>query len=342
MKISMNKKEKSWLDVLENERTLKQGFKEFVNDCEARNLSKKTIDYYKNCYKILLKVEDTQEEEEEREPIFAEDTKLSLIQSQDLGIINRYLLENYKATSVNSYLRGIRAIFYFFMDLGYMKKMQIGLVKATKQVKQTYTDEELEKLLKKPNIKAKNASFSEYRNWVIINYLLATGNRVSSICNIKNENVNLTSDVIVLEKTKNRKEQVIPIGATLHAILKEYMSYRGGEPQDYLFCNQSGNKFTEDALKHAISKYNTKRGVRKTSCHVFRHTFAKKWILNGGDIFRLQKLLGHSSIEMVRQYVEMFGEDLQRDYNIFNPLESLNPIKDKNDIPTMRRRKMRM
>lgn len=340
MKISMNKQEKKWVDIWENERTLKEGFEEFIKDCEARNLSKQTVDYYKNCYKILLKVQDTQEEQEEEEPIFTEETKLSLIQSQDLGIINRYLLENYKATSVNSYLRGIRAIFYFFMDLNYMPKMQVGLVKATKQVKPTYTDEELERLLKKPNIKAKNATFSEYRNWVIINYLLATGNRVSTICNIKNENVNLTTDIIVLEKTKNRKEQAIPISRSLHNILKEYMSYREGEPQDYLFCNQSGYKFTEDALKHAISKYNKKRGVRKTSCHVFRHTFAKKWILNGGDIFRLQKLLGHSSMEMVREYVEMFGEDLQRDYNTFNPLESLNPVQEK--VPTMKGRKIRM
>lgn len=342
MKISMNKKEKSLLYALDNERTLKEGFEEFIRDCKARNLSKDTVDYYKNCYKILLKVEDIEEEseeEKEKEPIFTEDTQLSLIQSQDLSKINRFLLENYKATSANSYLRGIRAIFYFFMDLHYMEKMQIGLVKATKQVKPTYTDEELDKLLKKPNIKAKNASFSEYRNWVIVNYMLATGNRLSTICNLKNKDVNLDSDVIVLEKTKNRKEQIIPISRTLHIILKEYMSYREGTEEDYLFCNQSGFKFTEDACKHAIAKYNRKRGVRKTSCHVFRHTFAKKWIMNGGDIFRLQKLLGHSSMEMVKEYVAIYGEDLHKNYNDFNPLESLKPRVEK--IPTMKGRKIK-
>lgn len=337
MKISMQKKEKSLLYAVDNEITLEEGFKEFIRDCEARNLSKQTVDFYKNCYKVLLKVVDVENEED---PFFTEDTKISFIQSQDLTIINRYLLNTYKETSVNSYLRGIRAIFYFFMDLNYMDKMQIGLVKATKQVKPTYTEEELKKLLKKPNIKAKNASFSEYRNWVLVNYLLGTGNRISTVCNIKNKDVNLEASTITLQKTKNRKEQVIPISRTLHSILKEYMSYRQGEPEDYLFCNQSGFKFTEDACKHAIAKYNNRRGVRKTSCHVFRHTFAKTWILNGGDIFRLQKLLGHSSMEMVREYVEMFGEDLHKNYNDFNPLESLNPRKEK--VPTMKGRKMKL
>lgn len=105
MKISM-KQPKSLLYAMDNERTLQEGFEEFLQDCEARNLSNKTIEYYKNCYKILLKVEDTDEE-----ILLEESTKLATIQPQDINLINRYLLNNYKETSVNSYLRGIRAIF---------------------------------------------------------------------------------------------------------------------------------------------------------------------------------------------------------------------------------------
>jgi len=63
--------------------------------------------------------------------------------------------------------------------------------------------------------------------------------------------------------------------------------------------------------------------VQKTSVHLFRHTFAKKWILSGGDIFRLQKLLGHSSLEIVKEYVNIFGADLKAQYDTFNPLESM-------------------
>ena len=69
------------------------------------------------------------------------------------------------------------------------------------------------------------------------------------------------------------------------------------------------------------------RGVSKTSAHLYRHTFAKRWILNGGDIFRLQKLLGHSNLDIVKEYVNMFGRDLTKDYTSFNPLDTLGTVR---------------
>lgn len=69
------------------------------------------------------------------------------------------------------------------------------------------------------------------------------------------------------------------------------------------------------------------RNVNKTSCHLFRHTFAKNWILAGGDIFRLQKILGHYDLEMTKEYLAMFGQDLQMDFEKFNPLDRLKKNK---------------
>jgi integrase/recombinase XerD len=70
-----------------------------------------------------------------------------------------------------------------------------------------------------------------------------------------------------------------------------------------------------------------RRGVEKTSIHLFRHTFSKKWIKNGGDIFRLQKILGHSSMKVVREYVNMFNDDLKDNFDRFNPLEEFSDRK---------------
>jgi len=63
---------------------------------------------------------------------------------------------------------------------------------------------------------------------------------------------------------------------------------------------------------------------------LFRHTFAKKWILNKGDPFRLKTILGHSTMDMVNEYVAIFGKDLQRDFDIFNPLDNMECIKRSN------------
>jgi len=174
-------------------------------------------------------------------------------------------------------------------------------------------------LLKKPN--PKQCSFTEFRNWVIINYLLGTGNRASTVVNIKIGDVDFSGESIILKKTKNRRQQVIPLSKTLSITIKEYLKFRQGGDEDYLFCNAYGERLTVASLQHAIYCYNRARGVMKTSLHLFRHTFAKKWILNGGDIFRLQKLLGHSSFNMVREYVNMFENDLKQNFNEFNPLE---------------------
>ena len=100
--------------------------------------------------------------------------------------------------------------------------------------------------------------------------------------------------------------------------------FRGdASDSDYLFCNIGAEKLTTNALKHSLRDYNLARGVTKTSAHALRHTFAKNWILNTGDVFRLQKLLGHSTLEMTRKYVNMFSEDLKDNFENYNPLDRL-------------------
>lgn len=226
-----------------------------------------------------------------------------------------------KDTTINTYLRAVRAILYYAMEQDYLPRFKLELIKAEKQIKETYTDDELARLLKKPDIK--KCGFPEYRNWVFVNYLLATGNRLGTAINLRIKDINLADGIVLLTKTKNRQQQIIPLSKTMLRILQEYLNYRKGADDDFLFCNQFGKQFTKDGLKSTMLKYNLSRGVEKTSIHLFRHTFAKKWILSGGDIFRLQKLLGHSSLDVVKEYVNMFGADLKKQFDEFNPLESM-------------------
>lgn len=74
-------------------------------------------------------------------------------------------------------------------------------------------------------------------------------------------------------------------------------------------------------------KYNQSVEFPRLQLTCTRHTFAKRWILNGGDIFRLQKLLGHSNLDIVKEYVNMFGRDLTKDYTSFNPLDTLGTVR---------------
>jgi integrase/recombinase XerD len=61
----------------------------------------------------------------------------------------------------------------------------------------------------------------------------------------------------------------------------------------------------------------------RLSAHTFRHTFAKNWLMNGGDIFSLQKILGHRILDMVRNYVNITFKDIQLQHSKFSPGDNL-------------------
>lgn len=291
--------------------TITQCFEKYIDNCVIKNLSTETISLYRNQFDIFC---DTL------------DNPNKLIQDVTVEDVERFILEERKKQTcneitINSYLRGIRAFLYYAMEEKYLPHFKITIPKVTKKIKETYQDDELKRLLKKPNLK--KATFSEYKIWVFSNYLLATGNRISSALDVQIVDLDFDNQLIQVNKTKNRKAQIIPMSDTLSKILKEYLKYRGGNADDYVFCNARGDKGDIRTYQEMLAKYNRSRGVEKTSAHLYRHTFAKKWIMNGGDIFRLQKILGHSDLNVVKEYVQMFGNDLTVDFEKFNPLDRM-------------------
>lgn len=291
--------------------TVMECFEEYINRCSIKNLSEETIKLYRIHFNMFYRTLDNPDK---------------LIEEITLKDIDHFILKERQSQTcneitINSYLRGIRAFLYYAMEENYLTSFKIAIPKATKKIKETYLDSELEVLLKKPNLKT--ATFTEYKMWVFSNYLLATGNRLSSALNIQICDLDFANQLIQVNKTKNRTAQIIPMSDTLCKILKEYLKYRKGDADDYVFCNTRGGKGDLRTYQDMLATYNRNRGVEKTSAHLYRHTFAKKWILNGGDIFRLQKILGHSDLSVVKEYVQMFGNDLTVDFCKFNPLDCM-------------------
>ena len=294
--------------------SIEEAMELFIKKAQVRNLSPDTLKTYQCHFSMFCRYTD-------KKGLLVDVTE------ERLDGFVLYLRENTKANpiTVNTYLRSLRAFFYFCMDNHYMKSFKIVLPKAEKKVKDTYTSQELELLLKKPDIH--RCSFTEYRMWVFENYLLGTGNRLSSALNVKIGDIDFDNATIIIRKTKNRSQQIIPLSKTLSGILQEYLEFRNGNADDYLFCSVYGQKGTRRAFQDAVADYNLSRGVTKTSIHMFRHTFSKNWILAGGDIFRLQKILGHSDLSVTKEYIGLFSEDLQVDFEQFNPLDRMSKNK---------------
>lgn len=289
--------------------TIEDGGNQFLRWCKLNNYSPYTVNFYEQSLHNFSLFCDL---------------------NQPIGVLDSNLMEEYtlylqqrnvSSVTVHCYLRGMSKIINYLSDKGLIKPFKVALPKVEKPVKEIYTEAELKKLLRKPNIK--KCSFAEYRNWVIVNYLLGTGQRRNTVRNIKIQDLDLENGLVKLTAMKNKKQTILPLTKSLVAILEEYLSFRGGEPTDYLFCTWEGKQFSSEGFSTNIRKYNMKRGVERTSIHLFRHTFAYLSMKNNMEIIRLQQLLCHGRLETTEKYLTSFGfEDLKENYELYNPLEN--------------------
>lgn len=287
---------------------VKEVFENFVIAAKAKGLSDVTIKKYHGHLISIGKYLDIEQ------PLSC----LSKMQLNEMVVSMRGsgLAQN----SMSSYVRVMRTFLNWCNEEG-ISDLSMESIKEIETIKPTYTDEELEKLLRKPK---KNSGFCEYRNWTIINFLLNSGCRASTIRNIRNYDVDIAAKQVSFRHTKNKRVQIIPLCNLMCSILADYMSIRKGEPQDFLFCNQYGEQLFENALRLAIAHYNRSRGVKKTSIHLFRHTFARKYLIDcGGDAFTLQKILGHSTLKMTKHYCAIYDTDIANNYEQLSPLANM-------------------
>lgn len=187
--------------------------------------------------------------------------------------------------------------------------------KAEETVKETYSDEDLMILLERPSAACR---FSVYRTWVIINFLVNAGCRAATVRGIKNCDVDLDQHQVVTRHNKNKKVQVIPLCREMVTILREYMEIRGGAAEDFLFCNECGEPLSESALRQAIARCNKSKGLSKTETHLFRHTFARKYLMDCGG--NTQKMTGHSTLKTAKIYCNVFNSDIVKNYDDHFPL----------------------
>lgn len=290
--------------------TIENVIDEFINSCEVRGLSQQTITNYKRSldnFYTFLSSNDIE---------YLKDINLQIFENfiryqQDQGL---------KDNSINFNIRNVKVFIRWCEDRELIKRFKVKEIKTDSPIKETYTQEELKILLRKPS---KPKTFLEFQTWAIENFLYATGARIGILPNLRIEDIDFKGNTITMVKTKNRKGMIVPLSNALKKVLIEFLKIRKGEPNDFLFCNAYGGIITVRAIQSQIYEYNLAHGITKTSAHLFRSSFAKAYILNGGDAFRLQKLLGHAHISTTQIYVNMFSTDLQQDYNKFNPLDNL-------------------
>lgn len=286
----------------------------FLIDCSARGLADKTLFTYRHHFQGMAHYLDMA-------------MPLRDLRREHLNMMVVEMRANKLATNtISSYVRVITT-FLHWCDREQLCHVEPPKFKQVETVKETYTDEELLTLLKRPS---PTCRFTIYRNWVIINFLLNCGCRASSLRNIQNQDVFLDEQKVIFRHNKNGKVQAVPLCHQMVVILQEYKIVRGGTDTDFLFCDEFGNQLSESALREGIARYNRSRGVRKTSCHLFRHTFARKYLIDcNGNAFTLQHLLGHSTLKMTQHYCKVFDADIAKNFDNFSPLAQITQSKSR-------------
>lgn len=294
--------------------TLEEGCDLYLENCRQRNLRENTIRHYKDSYVQFKKY-------------FSPDMQLSELNEKKYYDYVRYLKARLGSDeSVRTYSRDLRTVLYFLMREGYVEPFKVKEMKVDRQAVETYTEEELAILLRKPNIK--KCRFLEYQAWVMTNFLFSTGLRQRSLIHLQIKDLDLFNAVINVRVTKNRRPLIIPLNRAMLEILKEYLRYRQcDDAQAYLFCNAYGEQLCKSTHYAIMSAYNKARGVQKTGIHRYRHTFAKQWILNGGSVVSLSKILGHSNLSITQNYLNLLVTDLAKQVEEVNLLDRFAPKK---------------
>lgn len=309
-KVKIKRSEKA--DVL----TIYEAFEGFIQQKQADNKSATTIDNYTRTFKAFCDYFE-----------FNSDTLIDEVSSDTIFQWKAHMHnDGLRPCSINHYVRDIRAFLYWCMDEDreYLSPFKIKPVEETNEIPKHYDDDEVLLQLQKPT---RRDGYTVWRNWAVFNWIMATGTRASTLCEVKLKDINFTKKEITLRHMKGKQQLIIPLSSSLEAVVREFIRiWRSGDEvtmESYLFANIGEGKLTRNALYLSYRNYCKSNGLDTTSIHAIRHTYAKQFVKNHGDVFTLQKILGHKKLDMTKKYVELFADDIKEGYDAVSPLDTI-------------------
>jgi site-specific recombinase XerD len=150
------------------------------------------------------------------------------------------------------------------------------------------------------------------RNYCILQLFLQTGVRVSELCDLRLEDIDLQGRTVTV-RGKGQKERVIELERKGLEALKNYLKSRPTSLDDHLLLNKDGGPLSERMVRKLVAKYRTRAGIHKqASCHSLRRTFATYKAARGVSPFQLKEWLGHESLATTQLYVQDARQDARR------------------------------
>jgi integrase/recombinase XerD len=270
------------------------GFAQFIRERQfLANVSPSTLEWYKHSFKWL-----------ETESPSQDDLKRAVLRMREKGL---------KATGCNSAIRAINTYLHWANEGSDVKcspackHPKVAQLKEPQVVLPTFTEQQIRLLVSwKPKGKYQR------RLHLLILFLLDTGCRISEALTLHVSEIDFENLLVTLDG-KGRKQRVVPFSFELRKALFRYCREGNHQPDHLLFANRAqttlGRRNMLRDAKLLCKTLGFTAPVR--TLHAFRHTFAVNYLRRGGSVFHLQKVLGHSTLEMTRRYANLVTADLQ-------------------------------
>ena len=226
-------------------------------------------------------------------------------------------------STINIRLRNMGAFFNVLHREKVINDNPMALIKLLKTDEDTFqplTEDEIDRLLKVPDIR----EYAQFRDLVGMYLILDTGIRVSEMFDLKIKHVDFKVRSIYLsgEITKNRKPRILPLSNKVLSLLMELITeVKYNWDTEYVFVSNFGEKYLTTSFRRRLDLYKKRANIdKRVTPHGLRHQFCRDYIMNGGDVFTLQRIAGHADINTTRKYIQFTNDDLKAKHAQFSPI----------------------
>ena len=241
-------------------------------------------------------------------------------------IANRYkaylVKKNYESKTASLYLSAVRSFYNYLVEIKKVSANPFLLIKNPKVIKKLpifLNHSESEILFNQDEVD----DDLKVRNEFIIEFLYATGLRVSELCRIKMQDIDFNGKKIKV-MGKGSKERIVFFKACREELFNRYIKdtrprLLNGLASDYLLVSKTG-KLTTRSVEEIVKKYALNKNIKsKITPHTLRHTFATDLLNEGADIRSVGEMLGHESLSTTQIYTHVTIDKLKEVYDKTHP-----------------------
>jgi len=284
----------------------------YLITCRMEGKSPKTIDWYKQKLEAFV--------------AFCDDPPVRELTLEDAReFVASLWKKDITPQTIHGYVRTLKAFASWLEREGYTPNnlfKRLKRPKVPKKLIQVLNEEEIKTILKSFNQDTQLGA----RGYAICVLLLDTGMRSGELCGIKLSDVDFKRGVIKV-KGKGDKERMVPIGNLAKKALMRYIKVFRPEPAmgaiDNVFLSVDGYPLTPNAIAKFMRRLAKRTGIERLHAHLWRHTSAVRYLMAGGDVFSLQTILGHETLEMTRHYVQLASRHVEIQHRRFSPADNL-------------------